>query len=420
MLSNEARQRLRQELERFGAQILRLSPNHREEARSFFKQLDLGGPIRAVTPVEHRSERLLELAARRFPEYAVLYALDGGSTRPKRLENGTVLCAFQAVLTGDPHEEMRHRGLPLEAFRSLSLVTHAQRADLGGADAERFGDEYVHLWRIHISRTYLEQEVERVASGLARMAAEPYHALRMTDELDIGDGVFIVDGSLYPIGLYYYIARSETDASWQGDITWTSWGPALGILAQPLKVVETCSKRGIALVGLNKNPGTSWLLEFALDWNSHNWSSDAQFIRAVLSETPADSLGYTNWFVQEGYSVPRQRGREPESFDIFERLEAFDLDLPAPAYHVCFFYIYDPRVQAVLKAEVPRTILDAHDPERLRLKILAEIARGKGVPQALRRADSRARITQEEGLNLMEACSVGLDTSYNQSRGEPL
>ena len=419
MLSNEAKQTLKKQLKAFGEQAQRLSPNHREEARKLFEKLQLNGAIRALTPLEYRSQSVLELASRSSQEYEPIYAIDGGSTRLQRLENGTTLCAYQAVLSSDP--DTRCRGLPLEAFRSLSLISHSQRTDLGGAKSEQFvADKYIHAWRVHISRTYLEHEVERVVAGLARMAAESYHALRMIKELNPRRGLFILDGNLYPIGLYYYLAGEEQPWTEESvtKMSWTEWDPAVAILAQPMRVVEAFAARDLALVGLNKNPSTSWLLEFTLDRASHNWSSDAQFIRAVLSGTAKDSLGYTNWFVQEGYSLPKRGEREIASFDIFENLRSFGLAHPPRAYHVCFFYVYDPRVKAVLKIEAPRTVFEKHDPERLRAQILAEMAQGKGVPPAIRRADSRARITEEESDALIRACGVGLDLSYNQSRGE--
>ncbi len=416
MLSNEAKQTLRAQLKFFGEQVWRLSPDHREEARRLFEELQLSGAIEALTPLEHRHESLLELAARKLNHYEPVYALDGGSTRLKYLENGTVLCAYQALLASDP--EVRFKELPLEAFRSLSLVSHSQRTDLGGARSEQSRDEYIHFWRIHILRRYLEHEVERVITGLARWAAESYHALRMLGELQPSQGLFILDGNLYPIGLYYYFAGDEADSLWSSETRWTEWPPAIEILAQPLRVVEEFAQRGLALVSLNKNPGTSWLIEFTLDRASQNWSSDAQFIKAVLSDTPKDALGFTNWFVQQEYSLPERQGEAPVGFDIFKRLKSFDLKLAARAYHVCFFYVYDPRVKAVLKIEAPRIIFERHDPEQLRAKILSEIARGKGVPPAIRKADSRARITDEESLSLIRACGLELDLSYNQSRGE--
>jgi hypothetical protein len=418
MLSNEAKRTLRDQLREFGEQIQRLSPDHREEARRLFERLQLDGAIQALTPLEHRSERILDLAGLPTGEYEPVFAVDGGSTRIKRLENGTILCAYQAVLASDP--DTRHHDLPLEAYRSLSLVSHSQRLDIGGAKVERLEDEYVHLWRAHVSRTYLEREVERVVSGLARIAAESHHALRMLAELRPPKGLFLLDGPIYPIGLYYYFADSAARDPLHSGVNWTEWPPAVEICALPLRVVEAFGERELALAGFNKNPGTDWLLEFTLDQASHNWSNDAQFIKAVLSETPKDALGYTSWFVQEAYSLPQQQGRERESFDLFERLSAFRLRCPSREYHVCFFYVYDPRVKAVLKIEAPRLVLDRHDPLALRAKLLGEIARGVGVPPAIRRADSRARITEEESLGLLRACGLELDWSYNQSRGEPI
>jgi hypothetical protein len=43
-----------------------------------------------------------------------------------------------------------------------------------------------------------------------------------------------------------------------------------------------------------------------------------------------------------------------------------------------------------------------------------------GVPHVLRKADSRARITQQEREALMRACGLDPDYYYNLSRGEPL
>jgi hypothetical protein len=82
--------------------------------------------------------------------------------------------------------------------------------------------------------------------------------------------------------------------------------------------------------------------------------------------------------------------------------------------------VYDPRVRSVLKIETPRAVLEFCEPERLQQIVLAEIARGKGVPNVIRKADSRARITQEEREALIRACGLDPDYYYNLSRGEPL
>ncbi len=418
MLSNEAKVNLRDHLKSFGDQAKRLGVDHRDEARALFGSLRLDGPIKALTPVQYESKKILDLAARDFEEFQRIYAVDGGSTRPNMLENGTTICAVQAVISGD--DGLRLRGLPLEAYRSLAFVSHSRRLDLGHAASEIFNsDSYAHLWRIHISRSYLEHEVERVVGGLARAASESYHTLRMLPELELDQGFFILDGNLYPIGLYYYFAGPSPAASFEAETTWTEWPQAIEALAQPIRVVEAFAERGVALAALNKNPGTSWLLDFTLRPEERNWSSDAQFIKAVLSKTEKDELGYTSWFVQEEYSLPQKTSEEgPKTFDLFERLKTFGPKRPARDYHTCFFYVYDPRLMSVLKIEAPRAILQAHDPARMQGKFLSEIAHGKGVPPAIRRADSRARITREEAAALIKNCGLELDYHYDHSRGE--
>ncbi len=409
MLSSEAKRALRKQLRAFSEKIRLSGYDHREEARRVFSQLQPDGPIRALTPVSYTHEDVLSLAQQADvdPTLSPLYAVDGGSTRIRRLEDGTTLCAYQAVLASDP--DTRLQGLPLEAYRSLALVSHAHRLDIGGAHFEMLKERFVHLRRVHLTRHDLDRDVESVIGGLARVGAEAYHALRMLDLLEPEQGLWLLDGPLYPVVLYYYFAGGPAVRTW----SWADWEPAVQILSEPLRLVEQCAERKVPLLALNKTPGGAWLLEFAVPSPERSWASDAQFLKAVLSETPRDALGYTNWFVQEEYALPPER----ESFDLFEHLrERFALRLPPAAYHVCFFFVYDPRVQAVLKVEAPRAIVEVHTPERLQRKVLGEIARGKGVPPAIRRADSRARITEEESAGLLRDCGLEIDWLYNQSR----
>ncbi|NIR16378.1 MAG: hypothetical protein GWN86_21635, partial [Desulfobacterales bacterium] len=69
------------------------------------------------------------------------------------------------------------------------------------------------------------------------------------------------------------------------------------------------------------------------------------------------------------------------------------LKLHPEDYHVAYFFVYDPRTKgggSVLKVETPQIILRQHDPQELQLSVVEEIARGLGVPNVIRRADSRA------------------------------
>jgi len=415
MLSKETRRAMAQRLNEFG-EMARRARNHRDEARQLFSQLKLDGAIKALGEPFFRSAPILDLAVQIFPKWAMVYGIDGGSTRPMLFENGTVMCANQAVLSSDPASDWN--GLPIEAYRSVSIVSHTFRDDLGGASAERQINDLIHLWHIHLTPDKVKRKIEQLVKGLADIASESTHTLRMIDELKLKEGFFILDGSAYPIGLLYYVAGDDGATwGWKWDIHLDEWEPTLELMRFPLRVTEVFYQRGLVYVALNKNPDTKWFIQYCLDARRRYWSNDRQFFKAMLSDAPKDHLAYSSWFVQEEYPSP---AGGTESVDLFKKLSSFTLVHEASAYHVCFFYVYDPRIRTVLKVETPRLMLRDNDAQEVQLKMLAELARGQGVPHVIRRADSRARITQEEREALMRECGIGLDLIYNQTRGEPL
>lgn len=414
MLSFDVRRLFFGELKVMGERARR-GPSHRHAARKLFEDLRLDGAIKSLTPLARHAESLLSLAEFAGDPFGVAYGLDGGSTRPMQFADGTTLCANQAVLVPDPHS--KHQNLTLETWRTVAVVSHSFQ-NLGEARVRHLTQEYVHAWRIHLTKDFVRREVEQIVKGLADVASEPHHALAMIERLDLQNGLLIADGALYPIRLFRYLL-GESQGSWgyRWDINLTSLSGLVDLLAGPVRLVELCAQRKLPLVALNKTPETEWFLKFCLDRDQQSWANDRQFFSAALSDTPKDSLGYTNWFVQEAYPAWDEPNRE---IDLPRAIADFSFSLAAPAYHVAFFYLYDPRVRSALKIEAPRIVLATHDPELLQRRILAEIARGKGVPHAIRKADSRARVTQVEREALMRTCGLEPDYYYNLSRGESL
>ena len=412
MLSSEVRRLFLSELKALGERAQRVT-SHRDEARRLFSELQLDGAIKALTPLERRAEPILKLAQASDPQ--AIYGVDGGSTRPMHFEDGTTLCANQAVFVADP--PLRHQGVPLETWRTLALVSHSFQ-NVGEAHVTHTQSGYVRCWRIHLTKDFVERDVEHIVKGLADVTSEPTHATEMLEALAIREGLLILDGALYPIGLYYYLL-GELKGEWgyRWDVRLSDREDIVALLASPVRLIETCVARRLPIVAINKTPETSWLLRFCLDPSERRWANDRQFMTAVLSDTPKDSLGYTNWFVQEAYPSWEERG---SVIDLPKAVSDFALILESSLYHVAFFYVYDPRVRSVLKIEAPRAVFHFCDPEHLQKQILAEIARGKGVPNVIRKADSRARITQEEREALIRACGLNPDYYYNLSREESL
>jgi hypothetical protein len=411
MLSTDVKRRLLEGVREVGTPFD--SRGWAEEARRAFANLKLDGEVRALTPPGWWSGPILKLAARESP-FRRVFGLDGGSTRPIHFANGMTLCANQAVLVGPPQMELE--GMPLEAFHTLALVTHSFAAH-GGPRADYREEGPLGWWRIHITKDYLRGDVDHVVKGVADSASEARHALRMATRLELGrDDLLILDGNIFPIGLYYYLVSG---GSFRWDVDLASFAGAVEVLGQHLRLAELLAGQGAAYVGINKTPQTRYLLNCLAE--EPPWADDRQMIRALFHGLPKDELGWTGWFLQERYRAYLSR-RAAEGMDIFRKLD-LDLRLRPEDYHVAYFFVYDPRTAggegSVLKVEAPQIILQQHDPEGLQLAILGEIARGPGVPNVIRRADSRARITQRERQSLIRRSGLPPDLGYNQGRGEP-
>ncbi|MCS6903150.1 MAG: DNA double-strand break repair nuclease NurA, partial [Candidatus Bipolaricaulota bacterium] len=343
MLSLDVRRLFFGELKVMGERARR-GPDHRDVARQLFENLHLEGAIKALTPVARRSEPILTLAEFTRDPFGIAYGLDGGSTRPMQFTDGTTLCANQAVLVPDPHS--KYQNLTLETWRTVAVVSHSFQ-NLGEARVHYIEQEHTHAWRIHLTQDFVRREVEQIVKGLADVATEPHHALKMIEKLDLKGGLLIVDGALYPIRLFRYLLE-ESQGSWgyRWHINLTSLAGVLDLMAGPVRLVELCAQRRLPLIAINKTPETEWFLKFCLERDQQHWANDRQFFSAVLSDTPKDSLGYTNWFVQEAYPSWDEPNREIE---LPRAITDFSFALEASAYHVAFFYLYDPRVGSALK-----------------------------------------------------------------------
>jgi hypothetical protein len=390
-----------------------------EEARRAFSNLRLEGEVRALTALGYWSSSILELAAQLSP-FKRTFGLDGGSTRPGHFANGMTLCANQAVLVSEPPIVVGAHGraplLPLEAFRTLALVTHSFGMS-GGPRADYHEEGPLGRWRIHITKDYLRGDIDHIVKGLADSASEARHALRMAERLELDqDDLLILDGNIFPIGLYYYLISK---GGFRREVDLASFAGAIRVLEQHLRLTELLTGQGTAYVGINKTPQTRYLLN-CLD-GEVPWADDRQLIRALFHGIAKDELGWTNWFLQERYRAYLAR-KTAEGVDIFRELD-LELKLQPQDYYVAYFFVYDPRTAggagSVLKVEAPQVILQQHDLEELQRAILGEIARGCGVPSVIRRADSRARITQREREALMKKSGLPPDLGYNQGRGEP-
>lgn len=420
MLTSDVRKLFQRETQGLGH---RESGRYNLAALEVFDQLAFpGGEVETAEPLKYARAELLALASWQDDQVRQVFGLDGGSSRTMTFRNGTTACANQALLICE--QGMTVEGVPLEAFRTLSWVSHNRDyRTVSGAHAETH--ERVTLWRLQLSNeeipaTANPQRIQEVVKAMADVASEPQHAVRMAQRLNLGGGDLVfLDGRFYPTRLYRYLISGMGRGA-DVDIDLLGKGEWKQLIQSSLEIVHLALERGVLFVAINKTPESSALLRFGADKRSKGlWHNDRQWVSALFEKIPQGCLGYTSWFVQSLH--PALQGGSMEAMDLFQELsDELMLKLPASAYHIAFFYVYDPRVSAALRVELPRLLLERYGAERLRLLVLSHIARGKGgVPNAIRIADAQAHITQEERQALQQQSGLTPDWDFNHSRGAP-
>lgn len=392
-------------------------------ALGVFNRLKFSGKeVEVVDDLQCRRAGLLALAAWQDQTKRRVFGLDGGSSRTMVFRNGSIACANQALLAGESRTMVGP--VPLEAFRTLAWATHNRdHRTISGAKVEHHN--LVTLWRLQLSNDEFRpginaQRIQEVVKALADAASEPLHALRMAKLLNLDQSdLLFADGRLYPTRLYRYVI-SEMGRGTDVDIFLLLKEDWKQLIQASLDLVHSALENGFLLVSINKNPESNALLRFGLsNKNPVLWHNDRQWLSALFETIPQDELGYTNWFVQHRH--PALHGGGPEAMDLFEEIsDELSVNYATPTYHIAFFYVYDPRIRAALRVEVPHGLLLRDGAERLRLIVLSYIARGTGgVPSVIRMADGQARITQEEREALQRQSGLMPDWDYNHSRGAP-
>jgi len=420
MLTSDVRKLFQRETNALG----RLNAHsYTAHALEVFNRLKFPGKeVEVLDELQCTRASLLALAAWQDQTDQRVFGLDGGSSRTMAFRNGSVACANQALLACERRTMVG--AVPLEAFRTLAWVTHNRDyRTISGAKVERHN--LVTLWRLQLSNDEFRpgtnpQRIQEVVKALADAASEPQHALHMAELLNLGRGdLLFADGRLYPTRLYRYLI-SEMGRGTDVDIFLLLKEDWKRLVQASLDLIHSAIEREFLLVSINKNPESNALLRFGLSKkNNVLWHNDRQWLSALFETIPQDELAYTNWFVQHLH--PALHGSGPEAMDLFEEIgDELNINYPTSTYHIAFFYVYDPRIRAALRVEVPHSLLKRDTAKRLRMIVLSHIARGTGgVPSVIRMADGQARITQEEREALQQQSGLTPDWDYNHSRGAP-
>ncbi len=367
--------------------VPRETASQTEYARRRFAALDReGGQVVALdSPVcmKTKTADLGTWSEDPWPEHT--YGLDASTTTPIEFNNGLlfdVAYAKLGVVGAGADRALERRG-------TIRTVVHFED------DESRFYPQTFETDEGRINGAVLAfrgpastngaRDVARSVSTVAQRLAEGRHAAAHADELD---GALFIDGSVYPLGVLYWlmleaVGRSSMPADWE---------KPREIATHYIDLIDAQYEKGLPVLGIVKTSMTNQLLD-ALEakiGESVPWQRDHQFVSEVLRDDSLNHLTYTSWFVHEQTEIDNR------SFEMLstvaDRLRHGD----PPEYRRAFFYVRLPKTGGVLRVEAPLLMVeDGERREAVQRKALCEIARRGDVPRAVARADRIARISPD-------------------------
>lgn len=365
------------------ASVPRDPTSQTEYARRLFSMLGRdGGQVAALGEVGCARTRTADLGTwSEDPWPEPTYGLDASTTTPIEYNNGLLFDVAHAKLGvagagADRNPERSGTVRMVVDFEDRESTFHprAFEDENGRIDGEAIA--------FRGSSAGNGRGVARAVSTVAQRLAEGRHAAEHTEKID---GVLFLDGSVYPLGVLYWLMLEAVGRS-----SMNGWEKPREIVERYVDLVDTQYEKDLPVVGVVKTSTTKQVLDAleAKTGESVPWGRDHQFVGEVLRDGSLNHLTYSSWFVHEQTEIDNR------SFEMLSTV-ADRLDHGDPAdYRRAFFYVRLPKTGGVLRVETPLLMLeDEERREAIRRKALKEIARSGDVPRAVKRADRIARIS---------------------------
>jgi len=357
----------------------------------------LGEHTRSKVPIDD-----IALEEQPFPTQ---HGLDAGTINPTTFKNGLVIDVSQAAMAGVPSDVDLHRA------RTIVMTVHTNdgAANLQETDWVMADEGFARRRILHTPRVDRHEQV--VVHALALYLAESEHALKQGD---LVSDLLVLDGPIYPTGLLKWVERDPTLERLiieREEFT--------DVIGNYLELVETFADRGVPLTGFVKNSASKAISRELRRKTGAPWVNDQAFFRRVLErldengDPKTDALTFTGWFRSRlGTDGVLADGR-------------IDLDrersLDDEAYEVTFFVVYDPRDDLVYRIEAPYGVTrDEQTREQLTTQFLGAIARERGPPLAVGKADELAKIDRQGKETIRRRIEhvfeTGQQLDYNQKR----
>jgi hypothetical protein len=332
-----------------------------------------------------------------FPTH---HGLDAGTINPTTFKNGLVIDVSQAAMAAVPSSVELHRARTIV----MTVHTNDDTVDVQDEDWRMDDDGFARRRVLHAPR--VDRYEQTVVHALALYRAESEHALKQTE---VVDDLLVLDGPIYPTGLLKWVERDpELKQLIIEESEFTE------VITNYLELVETFADRNLPLVGFVKNSASKAISRELRRKTGAPWVDDEAFFRRVLErlddegEPRRDALTFTGWY----------RSRVGTDAVLAEDELSLDHErtLPEEDYEVTFFIVYDPRDDLIYRVEAPYFVTKDEDlREQVTTQLLAEVARERGPPLAVGKADELARIDRQGKQTLRERIEREFDTSQQES-----
>jgi hypothetical protein len=331
------------------------------------------------------------------------HGLDAGTINPTTFKNGLVMDVSQAAMAAVPSDVELHRARTIV----MTVHTNDETIDVGDDDWHMDDDCYARQRVLHAPR--VDRYEQTVVHALALYRAESEHAI---EQADVVEDLLILDGPIYPTGLLKWVAR---DPELKRLIIERS--EFTDVIENYLELVEHFANRDVPLVGFVKNSASKAITSELRRKTGAPWVNDEAFFRRVLErpdddgDPKTDALSFTDWF-RSTIGTDGVLGDETLSL-------SHTRELDEDAYDVTFFMLYEPREDVVYRVEAPYCVTrDESVRERLTKQILGEVARERGPPLAVGKADKLARIDRQGKQTLRQRIETSFDTSQQRSHND--
>jgi hypothetical protein len=332
-----------------------------------------------------------------FPTH---HGLDAGTINPTTFKNGLVIDVSQAAMAAVPSSVELHRA------RTIVMTVHTNDETVDMQDEDWRIDDGGFARRRILHAPRVDRYEQTVVHALALYRAESEHALK---QAEVVEDLLVLDGPIYPTGLLKW---AERDPKLKQLIIEES--EFTEVITNYLELVERFADRDLPLVGFVKNSASKSISRELRRKAGAPWIDDEAFFRRVLErldddgQPRTDALTFTGWY----------RSRVGTDGVLAEDELALDHErtLPDEDYEVTFFVVYDPRDDLVYRVEAPYFVTrDEELREQVTTQILAEVARERGPPLAVGKADDLARIDRQGKQTLRDRIEQEFDTSRQES-----